>query len=587
MWRSRIFWRLFGAYTAILTVCFGVLGWLLIQRIENHLLQEIQHGLEIKTLLLRDLVSRHDESDLQAEILRVAAETNSRITLVRMNGEVVADSAEQPSKMENHRDRAEIQQAEFSGIGVSTRYSGTTHQPMMYVARRTEFGPARYVRMALPLDAVAAEIRWLHRVVWTAIGVMLLIALVLSIVIARHLSAPLVELSEAADSIARGAYGKKVLIASRDEVGNLAASFNAMSDACAAQIAQMAHDREQLRAIFRSMVEGVLVLDSDQTVVFANNAAGRLLGTPLHAAEGQKIWQVFRHRQLNEAVEKILASDEPYRCDLEWSGVERRDLALQGARLPGAPNGGAVLVFHDITHLRKLETMRQDFVANVSHELKTPLAAIQAMVETLLDGAIQDPEHNVRFLERIRESADRLHRLVQDLLTLGRIESSQATLDLEPIFLSVSVDACIARHADRAKAKDLRLAVEPAPDAVVALADEDALAEILDNLVDNAIKYTPSGGMITLRWLSEENEAVVQVSDSGVGIPEKDLPRVFERFYRVDKARSRELGGTGLGLSIVKHLVQSLGGAVTASSQLGRGSTFTIRLPSAKEDVMV
>jgi two-component system phosphate regulon sensor histidine kinase PhoR len=581
MWRSPIFWRLFGVYSLLLAVSFGLLGWLLIGRMENHLLQEIQKGLEVKTALIKDLVNRTSESEMQEQVARIAHDTSARITLIRAKGEVLADSHEQPEKMENHLDRAEVQQAEASGIGVATRFSGTVHQPMMYVARRNDSGLVRYVRIALPLDAVAAEVRWLHRVVWTATGLTLLLALLVSMAIARRISAPLVQLSGAADSIARGDYGKKVLISSSDEVGALAASFNAMSEACAAQIAQMNQDREQLRAIFRSMVEGVLVLDAEQTILFANEAASQLLGVPLQSALGHKVWQVFRHRQLNEAIDKVLASDEPYRCDLEWTGFEHRDLALQGARLPGEPHRGAVLVFHDITHLRKLETVRQDFVANVSHELKTPLAAIQATVETLLDGAIQDVEHNVPFLERIRENGDRLHRLVQDLLTLGRIESSQAPLEVEPIPLLVAVEACVTRHADRAKAKDLRLVADSAQEPVVALADDEALAEILDNLVDNALKYTPSGGIISLRWFAEDGQAVLQVIDTGVGIPEKDLPRIFERFYRVDKARSRELGGTGLGLSIVKHWAQALGGTVTAHSKLGSGSTFTIRIPRA------
>ena len=581
MWRSRIFWRLFGAYGILLFVSFGMLGWVLIGRMENHLLQEIQHGLEIKTLLLRDLVNRHGEPELQEQISRLAKETDARITLIRANGEVLADSSEQPTKMENHRDRIEIEQAEMSELGLSTRYSGTVHQPMMYVARRNVQGPVRYVRIALPLDAVAAEIRWLHRVVWTATGITLVIALILSMGIARRISAPLVKLSGAANSIAQGDYGKKVLISSSDEVGALATSFNAMSEACAAQIAQMDRDREQLRAIFRSMVEGVLVLDAEQTILFANEAASQLLGVPLPSAQGQKIWQVFRHRQLNEAIDKIFASDEPYRCDLEWTAFDRRALALQGARLPGEPHRGAVLVFHDITHLRKLETVRQDFVANVSHELKTPLAAIQATVETLLDGAMHDAEHNTKFLERIRESGDRLHRLVQDLLSLARIESTLAPLEMEPIVLQSAVEACIGRHADRAKAKNLQLIAEPAQVAVSALGDAEALAELLDNLVDNALKYTPERGTVTLRWFAEDRHAVLQVVDTGVGIPEKDLPRIFERFYRVDKARSRELGGTGLGLSIVKHLVHALGGTIAADSQIGVGSRFTVRIPLA------
>lgn len=581
MWRSRIFWRLFGAYGLLLIASFGLLGSLLLGRMENHLLQEIQRGLEMKTLFLRDLVTQQPASSLQQMIGRLAEEAKARITLIRADGVVLADSAEQPEKMENHLDRAEVQQAEAAGVGVSTRFSGTVHEPMMYVARRNDSGPIRYVRIALSLETVAAESRWLERVVWSGTGLALLLSLGVSLVIARHLSAPLVQLSGAADEIARGAYGQKVPVSSSDEIGTLARSFNAMSEACAAHIEQMTQDREQLRAVFGSMVEGVVVLDSHHTILFANGAASQLLDGRLATAQGQKIWQVFRHRQLNEAVERILAANEAYTCELDWPAPERRALGLQGARLPGEPPRGAVLVFHDITHLRKLERMRQDFVANVSHELKTPLAAIQAIVETLLDGALQDPEHNVRFLERIRENSDRLHRLVQDLLTLGRIESSQGELELRPVPLQQAAQACIGRHADRAQAKQLQLVTAAVSEPVLALTDEDALAEILDNLVDNAIKYTPAGGRITLSWRAQDQSAILAVADTGSGIPEKDLPRVFERFYRVDKARSRELGGTGLGLSIVKHLVQALGGSVTAASEMGRGSIFTIELPRA------
>jgi two-component system phosphate regulon sensor histidine kinase PhoR len=211
--------------------------------------------------------------------------------------------------------------------------------------------------------------------------------------------------------------------------------------------------------------------------------------------------------------------------------------------------------------------------------LETPLAAIQATVETLLDGAMQDTEHNVRFLEQVRDNADRLHRLVQDLLSLGRIESSQAPLELEAIDVQSAVEACIGRHADRAKAKELQVVSQPPSYAVIALADDEALAMILDNLIDNAIKYTPGGGTITLRCFAEDRHVIVQVMDTGVGIPDKDLPRIFERFYRVDKARSRELGGTGLGLSIVKHLVHALGASITVTSQVGQGSVLTIRIP--------
>ena len=581
MWRSKIFWRMFGLYSLLWAAALALFGWLLIRRMETRLFDGMRALSETKAVLIQELVARQTPEDLQETMVRLGRQTQARLTLIAGDGTVLADSDERPQLMDNHRERIEVQQAAAGGVGVATRYSSTMRQSMMYVARRTDTGPVRFVRVALPLGAVEAEIRWLHGVVWTAATVTLGLALILSLFITRRITAPLVELADAAHSVARGSYGQKVLILSQDEIGTLAHSFNEMSQACADHITQMDHDREQLRAVFRSMVEGVLVLDADATVQFINEAASGLLGAPMEAVRGRKVWQAFRHRQLGEAVAKILASAEPHQAEIEWSGPERKVLAVHCAPLAGETRRGAVLVLHDITALRKLEHVRQEFVANVSHELKTPLAAIQAMVETLLDGALQDPEHNVRFLERIRENADRLHRLVQDLLSLGRIEAGREALEIQPLAMAAGVEACLSRHGERAKSKGLRLEAVPPVQPVVVLVDQEAFAEILDNLVDNAIKYTPAGGAITLRWSGENGEAVLHVEDTGAGIPEKDLPRVFERFYRVDKARSRELGGTGLGLSIVKHLAGALGGSIAATSQVGQGSTFTVRLPRA------
>jgi two-component system phosphate regulon sensor histidine kinase PhoR len=327
------------------------------------------------------------------------------------------------------------------------------------------------------------------------------------------------------------------------------------------------------------MIEGVVVLNSDQQVLFLNQTSIDLLHLPREKTIGKPLWKLTRHRQLLNAVERILSEDQPFQGELEWLVPEQKVLSLHGTQLPGAPLRGAVLVLNDITHVRQLERLRQEFVANVSHELKTPLATIQATVETLLNGAIRDPDHNVRFLQRVQENTERLHRLVLDLLSLGRLESGQEIMEPEILPLQVFLEDCLARQEDRAKAKGLTIEYVPPEAPVLALADPEALAHILDNLVDNSIKYTPGGGRITLSCFTSDTEAGFSVTDTGVGIPEKDLPRIFERFYRVDKARSRELGGTGLGLSIVKHLVQALSGRITATSTLGVGSSFTIHLP--------
>lgn len=414
---------------------------------------------------------------------------------------------------------------------------------------------------------------------WLEIAFIFLASLLLSWLSTRLVRTPLLQLASAARGIAAGQYGQRVHFATPDEYGQLARAFNEMSHALEREIAQIDEERQELRAVFRCMVEGVIVLDAYQQVQFLNEAASKLLKLPLLASRGRKLWELVRNRNLVLAAEAVLRSEEPYRCEIEWNSKEERVLAVQGSNLVGPPLRGAVLVLQDISDLRRLERMRQDFVANVSHELKTPLAAIQAGVETLLDGALHDPHHNVRFLERVRENAERLDLLVQDLLTLNRIESGQEQLDIKPVPLRNAVEACLGRHEHRVLARRQQLRAEPPPEPVEVLADEDALDHVLDNLVDNAIKYTPEGGRITLRWQARNGDAIVEVVDSGVGIPEKDLARIFERFYRVDRARSRELGGTGLGLSIVKHLVQALAGEVTASSKLGEGSTFTVRLP--------
>jgi two-component system phosphate regulon sensor histidine kinase PhoR len=316
-------------------------------------------------------------------------------------------------------------------------------------------------------------------------------------------------------------------------------------------------------------------------VLFANDRAHDLLELTPGGVAGRKFWEVVRHPALLEAIREAPSGDLARGREVAWTGATARSLAVRAVRVPGPPPAGTVLVLHDTTELRRLERVRQEFVANVSHELKTPLTVVKAAAETLLDGAADDPEARRLFLGQIGEQADRLTALVHDLLSLARIEGGTETLDLRSVSLEPVVAECLARHAARAEAKRQTLeAAPPSGTAVTAWGDEEAIEQILDNLVDNAVKYTPSGGRIRVRWRAEGNNAVLEVEDTGIGIPEHHLSRVFERFYRVDRARSREMGGTGLGLSIVKHLAQAMGGSVTATSRLGRGSTFVVQLPT-------
>jgi two-component system phosphate regulon sensor histidine kinase PhoR len=360
-----------------------------------------------------------------------------------------------------------------------------------------------------------------------------------------------------------------------------------MSQRLASQFAEIEADRGQLRMILSGMVEGVVGVDADQRILFANERASKLLGLHPSATTGRKLWEVVRRRAIQEILRRALADPEPHQEELNWDGPGAKSLTVYAARMPGSPPRGAVLVLHDTSELRRLERLRQEFVANVSHELKTPLAVITACVETLLDGAVDDLQHRGPFLERIAEQANRLHALILDLLTLARIESAEGAFETEAVALAPAVAACLERHRARADANNQVLeAVPPSPAAetseeLAALADAEALSQILDNLIDNALKYTPAGGRISVRWRADGSQLCLEVQDNGIGIPEQDLPRIFERFYRVDKARSRELGGTGLGLSIVKHLVHAMHGSVHATSRLGHGTTFHVRVPRA------
>jgi two-component system phosphate regulon sensor histidine kinase PhoR len=418
---------------------------------------------------------------------------------------------------------------------------------------------------------------------WAAGAVLLagLLAVGLSWRLARRLARAF---QAATDAVQRldGAGGPTYLpVGLGDEVADLGRALTAVGGRLADRIAALEEDRQQLRAVLSGMVEGVVALDADERILYANDRAAELLELPAGPPVGRRLWEVVRQRQLLDAVRRALDQPEPARAEVVWDGTAR-SLTVHAARLPGPPPRGAVLVLHDTSELRRLERLRRDFVANVSHELKTPLAVIKACVETLLDGAVEDAEHRGPFLERIAQQSDRLHSLILDLLSLARIESGGELLDFRAVPIAPLVRDCAERHQARAEARRQQLAVTEGDPAAAAWADEEAVDQILDNLVDNALKYTPAGGRITVRWRVEADQVCLEVADTGIGIPAADLPRVFERFYRVDRARSRELGGTGLGLAIVKHLTQAMKGTVEAASTVGQGTTFTVRLPRAE-----
>ncbi|MEO0532107.1 MAG: ATP-binding protein [Planctomycetota bacterium] len=441
-------------------------------------------------------------------------------------------------------------------------------------------GDLRVERSAARVSTSTAAL-WLAYLKYAPL-VGLLIALA-SYALVIHLVGPVRSLTEAAAAMAAGDYRQRAFVANRDELGTLAKSFNAMSAELGQRLNELQESDRRQATVLGGMIEGVVAMDERQHVLFANAAAGKLFGFTPGEVVGRPLLEVVRNHPLHLAATAAIDAQTPQRLEVDW---EQRVLSVQVTPLVGQP-AGAIIVLHDTTELRRLETLRRDFVANVSHELKTPLSTIKANAETLLRGAVDDKEHRTKFLSGIGEQSERLEDLIHDMLNLARIESAQQPYEIDTVSVADAVRSCLQDYAPRAEAKRIDLAAADANGSAGALvrADRKGLRVILGNLVDNAIKYTPEDGEVRVRWhAAQHGQATmveIEVADTGYGIPEEKLTRVFERFFRVDEARSRELGGTGLGLSIVKHLAQSFGGEVSVKNQPDHGAVFTVTLPAA------
>ncbi|MEQ1563415.1 MAG: ATP-binding protein, partial [Nitrospiraceae bacterium] len=533
---------------------------------------------------------------LQAAVRDLGARAFARVTVVALDGLVLADSAVSDntlSTVENHLARPEIQQAAATGRGTDLRTSHTTGERTLYLAvgigSTNQTKPSGFLRLGLPMTTFDREVAKLHRNLALAFGIAFLIAVALSVWLARSITKPLSDIAIAARQLANGDHTVRIRTGSRDEVGLLADTLNQMTDQLRAKIDELSEDRAQLLAMLTSMVEGVMVLDCRGRVLQVNPALERMFDISRMDARGHHCSEVFRHPQLDTLVSTVLTKrfNEEDEILLQPSG---RCLHIEASvtACDRENEACAVLVFHDITELRRLENIRKDFVANVSHELRTPLTSIKGYIEALLDGAKDDPGTSTKFLEIILKQSDRLNLILEDLLQLSKIESGQILFKREPLQIQRVIERTLAMIKPLADKKGHRLLSFIARDLPAVLGDEDRLMQVLSNLLDNAVKYTPGNGTITVAAhpVADDLERPtivtaleLSVTDTGLGIPEQDRPRVFERFYRVDKARSREMGGTGLGLAIVKHIVEGLGGRVWVEANAPTGSRFVVRLP--------
>ena len=587
--RLNLFWKLALAFLALL---LGVL--LAVDLVAERVLragyeragfselQAIAQTALTRPIPLTSLPSANSaENDALGAWMRDAGASSARVTVIASGGLVLADSQSDAQTMENHAGRPEIRQALAEGEGRSVRHSVTVNRDLLYYAvrERTASGQPLVVRFALPLETVDAAIWSFRQTLWLASLAILLLAWGVTLLVSRGFSRRVDRLTAFSGRVAEGDFRPLSTDGSGDALDLLCRSLNRTAARLDRTIRTLTEERNLSSAILGSMVEGVLVVNATERVVFANAGFVEILGLGVPPQTGSALVEVVRQTELIEAVRKVLAGEPRVESEIVTGTLRQHFFAVTVAAVRATETSGAVIVLHDITDLRKLERVRRDFVANVSHEFRTPLTAIQGFAETLLSGAMDDPENRMRFLGIILEHSRRLARLTEDLLMLSKMDAERLELEIRRLPVAPFVESCVETAQPRARHRNLRFCLDLPSQLPDIAGDRRRLAEVLDNLLQNAVQYTPAGGEILVTVSARESDVIFTVSDTGIGIPQVDQPRIFERFYRVDVARSREVGGTGLGLSISKHLVEAHGGRIWVESEVGTGSQFHFTVP--------
>jgi two-component system phosphate regulon sensor histidine kinase PhoR len=518
------------------------------------------------------------EAELDALADRLGEQIDTRITIIALNGTVLGDSERDPATMENHADRPEVIQALSEGVGISTRHSDTLGYDMMYVAVPIAEENSTIVgvsRVALPLTAINAATAHINRTMAIVAGIASVAVILLTLLIARITTKPIKELTRVSRRMAQGELDQRVEIRSRDEIGELAGAFNEMSIKLKETMHLSAAERDKMVAIMDNMADGIVITDNEGRVTLANPAAESILQLPHNSAIGHPFIEVTSDPEMNELLSHCLETREQHTGTVERIGAKKQFLRVIATPI----EDGSIVILQDLTELRRLEMIRRDFISNISHELRTPLSSIKLLAETLQEGAIEDPAMTGEFLRKIDAEVDKLNQLVAELGELARIESGEVSFDIKPTAIRDMISHAADRMGAQAERAGLKLTVDIPSDLPRVMADETRIEQVLINLLHNAIKFTPPGGEIALSAEAIGNAVAISVADTGIGIPADDLLRIFERFYKVDRARAGE--GTGMGLAIAKHIVQAHGGDIWAQSEEGKGSKFTFTLPIA------
>ena len=594
--RRRIALKLTLTLVGFVAVSMMLAGLYLSRGLERVAVESIEARLGTGARVLEDearagLRAGGEARSLQTFAERAARRTNSRVTLIAPDGRVLADSERRPAdvaEMENHAARPEVRAALNGSAGRDVRRSGTLGTPLIYVAVPvSESGRVvGALRLAAPLEAATPAYESLRGVMLAGGAVALVVALGIGLFVAGRVTRPVVEMEDVARQMSEGNFRVRASVRSPDEIGTLGRSLNVMAGRLREKIDDLEREQAKATAILDAMVEGVIATDGHDHIILLNEGARGIFGLGQTRVERRPLLEVIRNVDLHGLLSESRAAADGEVVSRELKLPEPSERVLQVHAVPLRFTGdepGVVIILHDITELRRLEQVRTEFVANVSHELRTPLTAIQGYLETLLDGALEEPQHARKFLEIVFRHTERLGRLTDDLTDLSNIELGRISLRIEPTDLTEVTESALAIIQPRAGSGRVTVKANLPADMPEVLADRDRLAQILINLVDNAVKYTPAGGHV---WVEAQRlpsgMVEVAVRDTGVGVPKADLPRLTERFYRVDKARSRELGGTGLGLAIVKHLVLAHGGDLGIESELWKGTTVRFTLPTGK-----
>jgi two-component system, OmpR family, phosphate regulon sensor histidine kinase PhoR len=586
--KRRLVWHLYPSYLLITLISIVVVTWYASLEAKQFFLTQTEADLKARAELFVDqIISSLDPLDkdrLDFLCKDAGHKASTRITVILPSGEVAGDSDSDPRTMENHRDRVEFLAAFAGESGMSIRTSRTLDKDFMYLGIPVRKGETllAVIRTSLPIDVIDTTIRGIQRKIMLCGLVMVFFGVIVSLIVSRRISRPIEKLREGAEYFIRGDFNYRLPSSGIEELEGLYEAMRGMAQQLHARINTITQQRTEIEAILSSMVEGVIAVDSEERVIIMNNAAARMFGCDVSAVQGRSIQEAVRSSHLQQFISETLSSQKPVEKEIELPSEDERYLLGHGALIRDVSGKriGALVVMNDITRVRRLENIRKDFVANVSHEIKTPITAIKGFVEILSEDNPKDEQDVRRFLEIIAKHVNRLEAIIDDLLKLSRIEKDMESQEIQRDESTIKdvLESAVQICKPQADSKGIELSLI-CDEALTARINPPLLEQAVMNLLDNAIKYSDEKKSIRIEAMHDEKEVLISVIDNGKGIEQEHLTRIFERFYRVDKARSRKLGGTGLGLAIVKHIIQAHDGHVSVTSTPGKGSTFTIHLP--------